>query len=358
MTRIVANSGTPLMIFSTLHLLFGNALIGILEGWILARIFKLERRVFLMLISILANYFSMWMGFTGLSWLLRNHFQQWLGEMPLYRAPAILAWLGIVTFLCSAILEWPFLVLPFLGQAHWLKRSFQSTWIAQTSSYALLVPIYFMISHISLYTRTILDPSLAFAAKNPAEIYFIASKDGNLYRIRIDGSKLEKVFDLNIKNDRTSRLVLKKSAQDGHVDIYFDPFSNNEYLKLICQQIPCRPIVQAQQRWRDIEEQAPGFINYFEGGGADLRDLDQRTLTIHTGPMPDDGLYVEDETGRVIWRFALETPFLSWDARDPWILPGGQVVFELGGQICLLDLKTRKLGLLALGYSPVVILSP
>ena len=45
----------------TLHLVFGNIIIGVVEGIILARIFKLEKKKLIGLL-ILANYFSAWIG--------------------------------------------------------------------------------------------------------------------------------------------------------------------------------------------------------------------------------------------------------------------------------------------------------
>ena len=39
-----ANAGTPLMWASMLHLVFGNAIIGLIEGLLLARLFKCSKR--------------------------------------------------------------------------------------------------------------------------------------------------------------------------------------------------------------------------------------------------------------------------------------------------------------------------
>src|SRR5689334_573687 len=62
---VQANMGTPLMWAGQLHMAFGNAVIGVLEGCIIARIFKVpsSRAVPTM---ILANYFSAWIGWLWL----------------------------------------------------------------------------------------------------------------------------------------------------------------------------------------------------------------------------------------------------------------------------------------------------
>jgi hypothetical protein len=56
-----ADAGTPLMWAGMLHMVFGNAIIGIFEGLILARVFKLKSGK-CVLVMICANYFSAWGG--------------------------------------------------------------------------------------------------------------------------------------------------------------------------------------------------------------------------------------------------------------------------------------------------------
>jgi hypothetical protein len=41
-SRALANAGTPLMWASLLHLVFGNALLGVCEGILIARAFRLD----------------------------------------------------------------------------------------------------------------------------------------------------------------------------------------------------------------------------------------------------------------------------------------------------------------------------
>ncbi|MBR6464107.1 MAG: hypothetical protein IKS81_02315, partial [Verrucomicrobia bacterium] len=56
-----ANAGTPLMWATLLHLFIGNLLIGIFEGYLLAKFFKLSKLRSIILL-IIANYISMWLG--------------------------------------------------------------------------------------------------------------------------------------------------------------------------------------------------------------------------------------------------------------------------------------------------------
>ena len=56
-----ANAGTPLMWASALHLVFGNAIIGIIEGSLLAGMFKCSKWKSVVVL-IVANYASAWVG--------------------------------------------------------------------------------------------------------------------------------------------------------------------------------------------------------------------------------------------------------------------------------------------------------
>lgn len=54
----------------------------------------------------------------------------------------------------------------------------------------------------------------------------------------------------------------------------------------------------------------------------------------------------------------MECPFVIWYSRNAVTLPHGQVVYQAGEQIVLLDLATRRIALLAIGQGPVVELDP
>ena len=58
-STVFANVATPIMWASFFHLFIGNAIIGIIEGLILIKLFKLKKIKKISLL-ILANYFSTW----------------------------------------------------------------------------------------------------------------------------------------------------------------------------------------------------------------------------------------------------------------------------------------------------------
>jgi len=53
---------------------------------------------------------------------------------------------------------------------------------------------------------------------------------------------------------------------------------------------------------------------------------------------------------------ALETPFLMWSITKATVLPGDQVICQVGNQIAAVDLNKSRIGLITFGSSPVVIL--
>lgn len=76
--------------------------------------------------------------------------------------------------------------------------------------------------------------------------------------------------------------------------------------------------------------------------------------TVHTGYWAFEGLRAEK--GDTHKWLALELPFLYWYSRFATVVPGDQVVYQLGNQVVLLDLNADKIGLITMGYGPVVIL--
>jgi hypothetical protein len=56
------------------------------------------------------------------------------------------------------------------------------------------------------------------------------------------------------------------------------------------------------------------------------------------------------------YRVALETPFAAWRMSTATLLPHDQVLFELRSdppQVVLLDMPSRRIGVVAIGSSPL-----
>ena len=67
-------------------------------------------------------------------------------------------------------------------------------------------------------------------------------------------------------------------------------------------------------------------------------------------------LYVQNKNADKAFKLSVETPFLALEIINATVLPGDEVVFQAGNQVCIFDRESRKLGVLARGRGPVVVL--
>lgn len=105
-----ANAGTPLMWAGMLHLVFGNALIGLGEGLLIALVFKRPRARCIGLM-IAANYLSAWLG----GWALVGGIATKL-DWHLYNAWRLFWIFVVTTYLMTIFLELPFVALCFFDK--------------------------------------------------------------------------------------------------------------------------------------------------------------------------------------------------------------------------------------------------
>lgn len=304
----VANAGTPLLWATAFHLLFGNALIGLGEAWVVSRLLRDVRLADLFSWTIGANYASTIAGLVVLPRLVRWADPLVLGDTPLYHAPRFLLLLLSAALLLSIAVEWPFVGLALRRSCRSPARTLGVTVIAQLASYALLVPAALVVGDASLYTGAEPVTGLGFASRKDAEVRFVSLDGGAEWRIGLDGSPAIRLRGVG-RLDREARL-----AQLG--------------------------------------DRARGF-----GPATDLRSEGDRPWRVTTGFWPGEGLRARSLRTGVSATVALELPGLAWSARYATVLPGEQVVYQLGHQIVLLDLATRKIALVAPGQEPIVTLS-
>jgi hypothetical protein len=350
-----------------LHLAVGNAVIGLIEGVLIARVFKVgaARTILLM---IIANYFSTWTGAIGLAWL------GWRLEEPLARLVTLgnlrlFIWgLILLAFVGSVALEWPFYLAAMWRKPDRILRSLYACALAQVLSYALVLLLNPPFGHFSGSPAgrpwIKIAPVASFADASNASIYFISTADGDVYRVRPDGASLEKATSLTNKGRDT-----KLAARPTHDALQWQlcverQYGAREYASDECSDtgITVRGFTQSEpdrippQRWDPDDEPRSG-----KKRAVDLRPPDHRPTKVYTANLGDTWLGVEPRTkdgtgGRVHLQF--DRLILHWTTRNATVLPGGQIVYQLGSQIVLLDVDKRKLGLIALGRGPVVFLDP
>lgn len=353
-TFTLANMGTPLMWAIGCHLLFANALIGVLEGSLLHRWYAVPRGRAIGTM-ILANYVSAWLGVYLIGPVASRLHETLFPQSTLLSGLWVLFLLILVTFLITVLIEWPFVWSCFVGQPLATTRSIGANIRVQPVSYALLCALFFLVSRFSIFTAVHSDPTLKFVKQDQdLWVYYIRADDGNLWRVRLDGTSGEVVRQLNLPPaPRVSHSLMPPApiyaspTDDGRWDLRLDRSGNVVDDTLL-------PSFAS----------AAGASNEYRGSWgplchwpADMRAAADRPWSVHAPYFATDGLRFTATTGRppIDGSLAFATPWEQWVARAPTITPHGFVVFQLGNRrIAILDPQTKAIGLLAVGYCPVV----
>jgi len=339
---VFANSGTPLVIATIFHLILGNALIGLLEGVLLARIFKLPM-IKTLLLLVLANYFSAWIGGLFINTVL-HYF-----PLDINSAWQFLWIMTAVTYFITLILEFPFVCLTF-REAHnpkWLKNSILGNLLVQTISYVLLFVWYWSASGISLYTQTDVVKLSEIKLPGNVQIYFISDNDGNVYMMNPGETMPHKIFELK-SQEKNDRLFIRKSPSDGNKWDLIDT------AKLI--NVKEAFTADAVPSWQYNREKEPDTWRNF-GSAARLGSAQNSKWDFWSGFWPVEGLRGKQSgTGRPAG-FSFETPFAAWVVRNVTLLPDDKVLLQLGdNQICIFDPDKKQIALIAKGRGPTAII--
>jgi hypothetical protein len=342
-----ADAGTPLMWLGVFHLFIGNALIGVGEGLLIAFIFR-ARKLRAIAMMVVANYFSMLVGIFLIGLVASRFEASIMGEEGFYRAVWALWLMGIGSWVLSVILEWPFCVWILREKPNRARKAILASLIAQTASYAVLVPLYLSAGSVDLYTKVKLDRSLEFARDVHATVYFINPKDGAICRICANGSGLKKILDAGLTKPDT-RLFFRLSSDLANLDLWAAPVTNFASAALL---LPGVSSASSTNVAREVEMgDAPHFYSV-----KDLRAYSQRDWQFQAGFWPVEGLQASNNHTGESLHLALETPFVSFSMSCPTVMPSNVVVFAANNQVLILDVDKRKIGLLAYGRGPAVVL--
>lgn len=339
-----ANSGTPLMWARMLHLAVGNALIGIVEGLLLALIFKCARWKSVGWL-VLANYVSMGAGMVFGLGPLETWAAHLLGDRPLQNAVGAMVTLSLIVFAATLIIEWPFCLFALSGKPGRFWKSAVAVVGLHVASYGVLIPFYISSSSASVCTQTRVESTPSFSRSPDARVYFISPDDGSVCRIRTDGSNRE-VVSPAILRTKDTRLFARRNDDDSAWDLYATDSRS--------------PLVESFTRgtpstWESADGNAEGSGFSFET--ADLRLEGERAWKVRPGFWAIQGIHAEHEVTGESLRVAMETPFFEWFSRNATVLPGDQVVYQLDDMIVLLDLNTRQIAQIVRGRGPLVVVT-
>jgi hypothetical protein len=346
-----ADAGTPLMWATMLHLVIGNAIIGVVEGLALAKLFSLKKLKTVALL-IPANYFSAWVGGLFLENAIVRHL-----HMDLNNAWKWFWILVVATYLMTLVLEWPFVALCFRGSAGWFRRSLKGNLVIQTMSYVLVFGWYWMASGTSLYTKMQIVSSRELSLPESVIVYFISEPDGNVYARNPSGIENRRVFELHSTNENDRLFARQSSTHTNYWDLVARIETDNlqdprfvEVQKDITK--------QAVSDWRATQNPPTNEGTWFEFGDVPrLGSAEKSDWDFETGFWPIEGLHGTNAVKHTRVYFSFETPFGAWNVRNATHLPGDKVLFQLGeNQICIFDPDAKKVALLTHGRGPVAII--
>lgn len=333
-----ADVGTPLVWATAFHMLFGNAIIGVFEGWLLAKVFDL-RPTRCMGLMVLANYFSAWLGLCIVDALARPQ------SVDIYNALRVSMTLILTTYLLTLLLEWPFVALCVRRSPQWLGRSIRGSLLVQTVSYVLLFGGFWLVSGKTLYTTMKVVPSTELSLPAGVQVFFISTSDGDVYRMS-NATPPTRVYDLNATNVGDF-LRFQQSKRD-----------TNEW-----------DLVASTDRQRGNENAVPILLNALRNPSQEMW-LTQQYWGWGTAPRvgsatnslwqfawahwEDLGMWGTNEKTGERLSVAFGTPVMGWPVWRAIHLPDDKVLFQLGeDQLCLLDTTGRRVALIARGHGPV-----
>jgi hypothetical protein len=153
---IYANAGTALMWVTIFQLIFGNILIGIIEGLAVAMIFK-TKWIRSILIMIAGNYVS-WLLGHGLILLI----QEGLINAVFQLKGLFLAWIIslILLYFLTVFLELVFFNLTFEKEERSWKRALKISFLLNIVTYVAMILIYLNGSEYSFFTDLKINQSL------------------------------------------------------------------------------------------------------------------------------------------------------------------------------------------------------
>ena len=337
----LAYTGIPFSVACILHMVYGNAIIGFGEGQLVSHIFKSKSRESIAYM-IVANYFSVLVCAALFYW--------WQGSvkgLSIHNCAHVLFAAGLGLYLIAILLEWPFCLYILRKNKYPYRVSFLASVITQTASCAVLGLIIILFIMQVHPTR-----DLSFAAESKATVYYIAEDKSSVFRVKLDGSGRNRVAIL--PDDSGVWIIETEPAKNGCCDLGAAELDDNG------ETVKCISLIKSIGHFQGHYETSECLVYYpWSLGSFDMRSVGPQVWTLHPKRCGADhavGLYAKNHHTGVTLSIALAAPFFSWTPQSVTILPKDLVLYQLGEQIVVVDLNRRKIGLLAMGHSPVAVL--
>ena len=339
-----ANAGTPLMWASMLHLSFGNALIGLGEGLLLVQFCRV-RLLPAIVVMIIANYVSAWVGFYGLSLL-----HPYLSGMTIANIGWWLAALVLITFIITCALECIFVYVATRRQSPSLVKVLTLTVLVNVCSYCALLVWYGVASQTSMITQLTNVEAKELIPTQPYELFYLRPDGSEVIRATLGSPQVTGIYQV------------PQAQRAGNLMISFTSGPSCDLVMTLTQPQSLSDGESLPVIRKDFSAQIPtwkGPSDYHRlvwgGSGPALSYQESSPWKIRTDFWAAQGISGINEQTRERYRFALEMPMAWWQCRNVTELADDLLVFQLGAdQICLLHPPTRRIALLARGHSPII----
>lgn len=350
-TLVLANVGTALMLTRVAHLLLGNFVIGMIEGLCVARLARVRwgRAVAFM---VVANYVSFIVGDMSLVPLILT-FADRLPGPDYSRVIPVLASGAVLCYVVTVAIEWPFVHRAIRSPgASTAGRALRLSAAVNALSYLVLVLVYHKMGTLELFRNADIQSDLAFVKPPIVDVYFVDRDSLSVGTIRSDGTGRA---TLDIQLDSAMRVgwprLFFQNAEFGEgLDLCAKPDNHTPHLVLLPN-----AAVEGLPRADGADDRALLMRpDRQEAPGGSMSSC-HWTAVASFWATPGLSIYRDEELQYSLgYEVVFRGPF-DGASRAPVFLPSGQLLFQLGNDLVILDPESRKLGYLCRGVGPAVV---
>ena len=321
---------------STLHLVFGNAIIGVIEGILLGALFKTSK-VKAVLVLIIANYTSAWVGGFAVTQTLPSLIDFTLCNIKFWFLVFV-----VTSFLLTLLLELPFVWGILRNQKCSLRKAFKATTLIHGVSYTVLFVLYWSASGTSIMTQLQVVSPNEIKLPTPFNLYYITPKGDD-------------VLGMNLNTPNSIKHVAKIAPPYKNSPLYVRVRATSGYDLVIPH--PIQTIKDPSEDLLILENFSTQSINPLTDTTQVPSLIKESDWTFYTGFWAIEGISGQNKKTGERFKFSLELPFVKWYVSDAAQITEEHIILLLGGdQICLIHLPSKRIALITRGSSPIVAL--
>lgn len=319
---VYGNAGTALMWVPIYQLLYGNLLLGVIEGVAISLLCKtkLFRSV---LIMILGNYVS-WIVGT----IIISLFQEYIIGTLLQLQGVFVFWVIslIIFYLLTVVIELPFYNWTFLKEKRNWKNSWKLSFFLNLFTYTTMIIIYLNVSEFSFFTALKVNQNLL---QNKSNFELVIKKDGNVFAGKIsEHFNGEMIYHIPEKYV-SFHFALKENTTKEVID-----------LVLVSHSKDTLSIIESFIRYSD-KMYYTGSLKEYNYEKSDFRDSTDKNWEAYSGNWAIEGLTIESEN-KNRENYAYEVPWMFWHIGQISILNESELICNFNGRLILVNKNTKE----------------